>query len=86
VVATVTNTQSVCDVCQNPRRKVKTFRVGWDGQNVRVDLCREHGEPLEQMLKIGDTIASASPRARVWTMEEIEKEKRRAKGKRPPTP
>ena len=77
MVAQLVKTKNVCDVCGNSRRKVKTYRVGLDGDLVRVDLCSEHAEPLEQMLKLGARLPNASPKARLWTFEEIEKEKRK---------
>lgn len=77
VVARIVKTKDVCDVCQNPRRKVKTYRVGQDGDLVKVELCREDAEPLERLLKIGERIPFASRRAKLWTPEEIERERRR---------
>jgi len=70
-------TQNICDVCENPRRKVKTYRVGQDGDLVKVELCREDAEPLDRLLKIGERMPNASPRAKMWTLEDIEKERRR---------
>ena len=77
LVAQLTKTQDVCDVCGNQRRKVKTYRVGQDGDLVRVDLCSEHAEPLEKMLKLGARLPSTAKRAKLWSFEEIERERRK---------
>ena len=86
MVARIVKIRDVCDVCRNKRRKVKLYRLQQDGDKVALWLCSEHGQPLDKLLKIGERIPDASPRARVWTFEEIEAEKRRqAKRNRPPT-
>lgn len=76
--------KNVCDVCSNSRRKVKSYRVGQDGDNVKVDLCAEHAEPLERLLKLGERIPNASPRVKVWSMDEIDKEARRQRTRKHP--
>ena len=81
-MATVTKTKEVCDVCGNTRRRTRPYRVGEDGVLVRVVLCREHGEPLDSLIKIGSIVQTTAPTARVWTMEEIEARKK----KTPPNP
>lgn len=77
MVARLVNIKDICDVCENPRRKVKAYRVAQDGDLVRVLLCKEDAEPLERMLKIGERIPNPSPRAKLWDFEEIEREKKR---------
>jgi hypothetical protein len=76
--------KNVCDVCKNKRRKVKIYRVGFDGETVGVELCSEHAAPLEQMLKIGERLNTTTPKVKVWSLEDIEAEKRRQKRKQPP--
>lgn len=77
MVARLMKIKNICDVCENPRRKVKTYRVGQDGTLVKVELCKEDAEPLEHLLKLGERMPNASPKAKVWTIEDIEKERRR---------
>ena len=85
MVARIMKIKNVCDVCKNKRRKVKIYRVGFDGTTVAVELCHEHAAPLEQMLKIGEPLTSTTPKVRTWTIEEIMAEKKRqAKKKQPP--
>ena len=68
----------MCDVCRNPRRKVQEYRLAKDGNRLlKLWLCSEHGEPLEQLIKIGTPAVSNAPDAKLWTIEEIEKEKQR---------
>ena len=69
--------KNICDVCENPRRKVKMYRVGQDGDLVKVELCKEDAEPLERLLKLGERVPNASPKAKLWDMEEIAREARR---------
>lgn len=43
----------VCDVCRNPKRKVRDYRIARDSNRLmRVVLCSEHAEPLEELLKV----------------------------------
>lgn len=77
MVATLTKVRDVCDVCGSKRRRTRTFRVGQDGDLVKVDLCREDGEYLDRLIKLGERIPNASPRVKLWTMEEIEREGKR---------
>lgn len=73
-------TTEVCDVCRNPNRKVQDYRIARDSNRLmRIVLCSEHGKPLEDLLRIAQPAASNAPGARVWSIEEIEKEKRRIK-------
>ena len=85
-MARIVKIKDVCDVCKNQRRKVKRYRVAQDGDLVSVVLCGEHGEYLDKLLKIGERIASTSPRAKLWTFEEIQAEKKRAERRKPPSP
>lgn len=72
-------------MCRNPRRQAKVYRVGNETDLTKVDLCREHAIPLDTLIELGVRVGQAAPRAKKWTMEEIEAEKaRQAKGKRPP--
>ena len=84
-VARIVKIKDVCDVCKNPRRKVKRYRVQWDSDVVAVYLCSEHGEYLDKLLKLGERVPNQSPRAKVWSMEEIEAEKRRQERRKPPS-
>ena len=83
-MATITETREVCDVCHNPRRKVKTYRVGYDGLLVKVAVCAEHAKPLEKLLDLGTPVRSASPKVKVWDIGEIEKLKK-AQKRNPPS-
>ena len=77
MVASLTNITNVCDVCRNKRRRTRRFRVGQDGDLVRVDLCKEDSEFLDKLIKLGERVPNARPRPKLWTMEEIEREGRR---------
>jgi len=70
----------VCDVCKDTQRSTKPYAVTSEGRRVSVDLCDEHGQPLEVFLGEGDTAGAAPKRktrsSRVMTMEEIEARKR----------
>lgn len=77
MVARLMKIKNVCDVCGNPRRKVKAYRVAQDGDLVKVELCKEDAAPLEKMLKIGERLPNASRKAKLWTPEEIALEKKR---------
>jgi hypothetical protein len=68
--------ENICDVCRNPRRKVRPYRLAQDGDSVRVVLCKEHSKPIDDLLKLGERVPSNAPRAKVWSMEEIEKQRR----------
>ena len=72
----------ICDVCQNPRRKVKPYRVAQDGDSVRVMLCKEHAKPLDDIIKIGERVPSTSGRVKVWDFEEVERLKRQQNRKK----
>lgn len=85
MVARIVKIKDVCDVCRNKRRKVKRYRVAQDGDLVAVVLCSEHAKYLDELLKIGERIPNASPRAKLWSIDEIEAEKKRTKRNRPPT-
>ena len=75
-VATITETREVCDLCGNPRRKVRTYRVGYDGHCVKVTLCvSEHAKPLEKAIAVGSPVSSPSPKVKLWDMDEIERMK-----------
>ena len=85
MVTRLITTKVVCAVCQNPRRQAKPYRVGNEVDLTKVDLCREHAIPLEALIELGVRVSQSPPRARLWTMEEVEAEKaRQTKGKRPP--
>lgn len=81
-MAILTDVREVCDVCRNPRRKVTLYRVGRDGLLVKVVLCREHGKYLEELIAIGSVVPDTAPKAKLWTIEEIEERKK----KTPPDP
>lgn len=84
-MAVITTKQEVCEVCRNTRRKVTRYRVGQDGQLVSVLLCREHGQPLDELIAMGTHVPNQSPRVKVWDLEEIEAErKRQAKTRKQP--
>lgn len=70
---------TVCDVCEDKNREVKTYTVQSGGRSATTDRCEEHGAALEEILKGG--AADVSPpehrprrvrRDRTTTMEEIE--------------
>lgn len=77
MVATLTKVEDICDICKRPRRRTKRYRVGQDGDLVKVDLCREDAEFLDRLIKLGERVPNPSPRVKLWTMEEIEKEAKR---------
>lgn len=68
----------VCDVCQDPQRSTTPYAITSEGRRVSVDLCAEHGEPLQAFLGEGNAKTPKprpSRRGRVMTMEEIEQRK-----------
>lgn len=70
--------KEVCDVCRNPNRKVKEYRVGRDGNRLlRVVLCHEDAKQIETLIAIGTPTSSNSSEGRLWTMDEIAAEKKR---------
>lgn len=77
MVATLVKTKDTCDVCNSTRRRTQRYRVGLDGDLVKVDLCKEDGAYLDKLIKLGERTPNPSPRVKVWTMEEIEREGRR---------
>jgi hypothetical protein len=84
-VTRLVSSVEVCDVCENPRRKVKMYRVGNSDYLARLWLCREHGSQLDPLIELGVRVAQAPHRAKKWTMEEIDAERtKQGKAKRPP--
>lgn len=75
-MAVITNMTEVCDVCRNPRRKVQRYRLGQDGKLVAVVLCKEHAAPVELLIDLGTRVPNHSPQVQVWTMDDIEKERK----------
>lgn len=78
-MATITEVKNVCDICQAPRRKVRSYRVGTEGVTVEVELCREHRECVDLLIARGHHVPTPSKRVKVWDVEEIEKRKREQK-------
>lgn len=76
--------RSTCDVCKSPRRKTQRYRIGLDGDLVAVDLCREDGAYLDKLIKLGERIPNPRPTPKLWTIEEIEKERKRGERKNRP--
>jgi hypothetical protein len=74
-MVTITESKTVCSVCRNPRRKVAAYRVGQDGVLVTVDLCKEHGTYVEELIALGTIVPFPSSRVKVWDIEEIETRK-----------
>jgi hypothetical protein len=77
---------SICDVCRDPSRPVKTYTVTHGDRTRDTDRCDEHGRILEAILtghdEVEDTRAMHTarrpgPRRKVVTMEEIEQLKQR---------
>lgn len=71
---------TVCDVCRDPKEETRTYRVSSEGKIASVDLCHEHGEPLERHLGPGKVTAVTRGRRRgtgVVSLEEIEKSKKK---------
>lgn len=62
---------NVCDICQDPRRKVTRYRVirphagGNPTRSRDADLCFEHAEPLKQILSLEKRIVSRADRTKV---------------------
>lgn len=84
-MAQVVNVKVVCDVCGNPRRSVKPYRVAQDGSSVRVMLCKEHARPVDELLKIGERIPDSSPKVKIYSMEDIAALARAQKKRKPPS-
>lgn len=69
---------TVCDVCEDPNRSTVAYRITSGDRKASVDLCDEHGKPVESLLM--PAVAAVQPTrrrrslgARVTTIEEIEK-------------
>lgn len=74
-MATLTRVSTVCDVCRNPKRRTKTFRVTMGDGAVVLILCTEHRKPLESLLKHGtlsEPPKRPGPPVKLWEMSEIE--------------
>lgn len=39
----------VCDVCEG--EDVTLFKIQWDSENLNVDLCAEHAQPIRGLLR-----------------------------------
>jgi hypothetical protein len=80
-------TVTVCDICEDRNAETKRYEVKEGGRKVAVELCEQHGQPLEGYLARTPTPAkkvaqkrSAATRKRtprVTSIEEIEKLKRK---------
>lgn len=84
VVASIMRVKDECDVCRNPRRKTKRYRVAQDGDLVQVDLCRQDAEYLDKLIKLGERIPNPRPRPKVWSFEEIAVERKKQERKNRP--
>lgn len=67
---------TVCDVCQSPSKPTKRYTVKTEGGTTNVDLCVEHGAPIDKLLGASARPATRrSAGARATTVEEIEEQK-----------
>lgn len=65
---------TVCDVDQTPGKPTKRYQIKTDGKVANVDLCAEHGAPIDKIL--GTSARSRrTVGARATTVEDIEKGK-----------
>lgn len=48
-VATVKMTVTVCDVCEDQSRGTRHYGMTSEGRKIGVDLCDEHGRPVEHL-------------------------------------
>lgn len=72
----------VCDVCHDPDRPVKHWRVAEPAGRLRAyALCTEHAGPLEQV--VAGLPAGSSRRRRVASMDEVAAAKKTQPGRRP---
>lgn len=70
----------VCDVCERVDRPTTRYRIARDGARATLELCMEHGRPLESLLAKVQTERGQRPRIEdtVTTMEAIEQEREAA--------
>jgi hypothetical protein len=75
---------TVCNVCSDPARATKSYRVSNGGRSTVVDLCEEHGAQLEAWLgepapvrvpAKAQPVKSSRRRTPHMTMAEIEQAK-----------
>lgn len=79
-MAIMTQLHSVCDVCRNPRRKVKTYRVQNGEAGWVLTLCREDGRTLVALLQHGTEVPATKkpgPPVKLWDLDEIEAAKKK---------
>ena len=53
---------TVCDVCEDMSKEVRSYRITVSTDSVNVDLCADHAEVLDAFFAKSKT-ASASPRS-----------------------
>lgn len=41
----------VCDTCEDRDRPTKSYRIVSEGRTKELDLCEEHGAPIEQFME-----------------------------------
>jgi hypothetical protein len=71
----------VCDVCERVDRTTTKYRVWRDGLRVTIELCAEHGKPLESVLAKASKERGSKPRIEdtVTTMDALAEERERAR-------
>lgn len=65
---------TVCDVCEATDRTTERYRVGRERGLRSVDLCEEHAEPIENLLR--EAPGRRQFHETVTTVDEIERIKR----------
>ncbi|MEU8327297.1 hypothetical protein [Micromonospora sp. NPDC048839] len=64
----------VCNVCQDPKKPTRQYRVASEGRSMVADLCKEDGAPIEQLFeKQPTTTRTRRQQSQVTSMEEIER-------------
>jgi hypothetical protein len=70
---------SVCDVCEQVGRPVTRYKVERGGERFSVELCAEHGAPIDQVLdRAGAQVVGRrrpSFEETITTVEELERRK-----------
>lgn len=79
-MAIMTKVSTVCDVCRNPKRRTKTYRVQNGEGSWVLTLDREHAQPLLELLQYATEVPATrrpGPPVKLWEMDEIEAERKR---------
>lgn len=56
-------TLTVCDICQDVSKEVRSYRISSEGEAVNVDLCAEHSVVLHVFFTKGERQAASIPSA-----------------------